>query len=557
MTRIRGLAANAAFSLGMKLCAAQLWRPFQAALHQPAQVQARLLEQILKENAETAFGRGNRFRCISHPREFRDAVPVQTHDSLEPLITEQAETGAKILTSGSPVFYARTSGTTGAAKLTPMTARGLRGLADMQRLFALAQYRYTDSFAGRILAIGGAALEDRTARGTPIGAATGVIYAAMPAAVRHRYVAPPELFAVADYDQRNYLIALLAVATPDLSCLATANPSTLLRMLHLIEANWDRLLDDLQGGASSALEALTDPQRRAIGSRLYADPERARMLRRAGLQGPAGWSTLWPGLKAIVTWTGGSCGYALKGLRMALAPEIALIEAGYQASECRGAVNIDPRQNICVPAITETYFEFVERAAREGGAGGPFLSLEELEEGGEYYVYVTTRDGLYRYDMNDILRVTGRVAETPALAFVQKGSGVTNITGEKLTESQAVGAVEAVVASRGLGAPFFLLLADEENAVYRLIIELRNGRAGGLADEIDRVLMRSNIEYAAKRRSGRLQPAEVVLAKPGAGEAYRRHCILKGQRDAQFKVVHLQYARQVDFDFRPFGRDEP
>ena len=54
----------------------------------------------------------------------------------------------------------------------------------------------------------------------------GAIHAAMPRPVRRRYVLPPALFAVADYDLRNYLLALMALAAPDLSCMATANPST-------------------------------------------------------------------------------------------------------------------------------------------------------------------------------------------------------------------------------------------------------------------------------------------------------------------------------------------
>ena len=79
------------------------------------------------------------------------------------------------------------------------------------------------------------------------------------------------------------------------------------------------------------------------------------------------------------------------------------------------------------PRYLRRSFEFVEREKHESG-GGDFLDLHELEDGREYYVFVTTGEGLYRYDMNDIVRVNGRFFATPALEFVQKGKGVTNIT---------------------------------------------------------------------------------------------------------------------------------
>ena len=136
-----------------------------------------------------------------------------------------------------------------------------------------------------------------------------------------------------------------------------------------------------------------------------------------------------------MTWTGGSCGIALGSLSPLLPADTAIIEWGYSASEFRGTINIDAKHNTCLPTLTNTFFEFMERQKRETG-GKDFLGLDELQEGHEYYVFITTIDGLYRYDINDIVRVNGRVFETPALEFVQKGKGVTNITGEKLTEAQ-------------------------------------------------------------------------------------------------------------------------
>ena len=257
----------------------------------------------------------------------------------------------------------------------------------------------------------------------------------------------------------------------------------------------------------------------------------------------------------MVTWTGGSCKVPLARLGASLPPCAAVVELGYLASEFQGTVNLDAGTNLCVPTLCDTLFEFAERESRETGRGD-FLLLHELAEGREYYVFVTTPDGLYRYDMNDIVRVTGWLNGTPCLEFVQKGKGVTSITGEKLYEGQVVDAVMAETAGPGVGAEFFVMLADEEASGYTLFIE--TGAVGAeLADALDRRLRETNVEYDAKRDSGRLAPVRVQALRPGAGAAYRAERVAQGQRDAQFKYLHLQYARECAFDFAAHRQPGP
>jgi hypothetical protein len=45
--------------------------------------------------------------------------------------------------------------------------------------------------------------------------------------------------------------------------------------------------------------------------------------------------------------------------------------------------------------------------------GHELLGVEQLEAGQRYFVYVTNTSGLYRYEMNDIVEVTGRDHQTP------------------------------------------------------------------------------------------------------------------------------------------------
>ena len=262
---------------------------------------------------------------------------------------------------------------------------------------------------------------------------------------------------------------------------------------------------------------------------------------------------LWPHLKAVVTWTGGSCGGLIPALQAKLSPQTAMIEMGYLSSECLGSVNLDPRTNRCVPMIQANFYEFVSQTDWDEGRPDT-LTVEQLEEGKKYYVVVTTANGLYRYFMNDLVEVTGRIHRTPTIAFVQKGKGVTNITGEKLYEYHLTEAMEALQKIYRIQVHFYVMLADPLRRHYTLYMEhpVLDAFAGY---HVDKALARVNVEFQAKRDSGRLEPVRIVNLDPGTGEAYKTHCLRLGQRDSQFKVVKLQYANDCVFDFMKYARN--
>ncbi|MDH3704229.1 MAG: GH3 auxin-responsive promoter family protein, partial [Alphaproteobacteria bacterium] len=123
---------------------------------------------------------------------------------------------------------------------------------------------------------------------------------------------------------------------------------------------------------------------------------------------------------------------------------------------------------------------------------------------------------------------------------------------EKLHEDQISQAI-AEARSRGMvNTSFFVALADEARAEYRLYLESDGPPGLGaaeLAADLDRRLAELNIEYAEKRASGRLGALRAAYLAPGTGDAYMRDLLAAGQRDAQLKVLPLQYLRDCSFDF--------
>ena len=203
--------------------------------------------------------------------------------------------------------------------------------------------------------------------------------------------------------------------------------------------------------------------------------------------------------------------------------------------------------------LQDYFFEFVERS-RWDDKQPEFLTLDRLEQGREYYIFVTTTGGLYRYDMNDIVRVTGYRNSAPLIEFQQKGRGVTNITGEKLYETQVTQATADTAAQCSLTFPFFIVLADRGTGRYEFYFELGGSMAPDLRELsrlFDENLCRQNEEYKQKRASGRLKSAQAWLLRPGAATCFRAHLVKRGQREGQFKAQCLAYKDEVGFDFQP------
>jgi len=221
------------------------------------------------------------------------------------------------------------------------------------------------------------------------------------------------------------------------------------------------------------------------------DPERARTIGAALARRPIDTQLLWPRLATVSAWADGASHPYARRLRDLFA-HAALQPKGLLATE--GAVTIPWRgSHHPVPALAIAFLEFIDEA------GQPRL-CDELREGADYRVVMTTPGGLYRYDLGDRLRCHRYVDGLPRLEFVGRAGVATDIVGEKLSEdfvSAALGRVGggACLAARATAAPFYELLidapADENLAPQAALVEER---------------LRANPQYAYARALGQLGP---------------------------------------------------
>ena len=541
------------FRAGMLLYKYRHWRPVEHLTQQPATAQMDVLQRLLYQNRDTHFGKKHRFSEIRNYAEFQQHIPVQTYDSLRPYVEEQRLTGAKALTAESPKFYAQTSGTTGEPKYIPITPTTLKSHSDEQSLFSYLQYRACpEAFVGKALGIMGAAVEGELDSGHAVGSVSGHLYQLLPRTIQSRFVLPPAVSSISNYDLKYLVILRLALAEPNITYAGSPNPSTFLRLLNVLNEQREVLIESLVTGKLDEIESLDIALRTQLERKFRPDPARAAAI---GSLAELTFANVWPQLKLVTTWTGGSCGIALTALREKLPPKTKVMELGYQSTEFRGSIALQAETSAGLPPLHHHFFEFVAQSLWDNNTP-EFLTIDQLTLHQTYYVIVTNTTGLYRYFMNDLVKVDGFFNATPLLSFVQKGRGVTNLTGEKLYEAQVIDAVKDISVKLGLISSFYILAADEISMSYQLFIQANPSTPINhviFSSLLDEKLSTLNIEYKAKRDSGRLTPLSTVWLKPDVSEAYKINCINLGQREGQFKPAVLQYLKNLNFPLADYA----
>jgi len=305
--------------------------------------------------------------------------------------------------------------------------------------------------------------------------------------------------------------------------------------------------------------------RREIERQLRPDPHRAAFLERAAAAGAGHLMPrhVWPDMAALACWKGGTVRTYLDQLAPYFPEGLPMRDLGWLASECRGSVPLSDDGDSGPLAIATNVYEFFPVDIDRKPAPTDLLTVDQLEVGRRYLVYVTTAGGLCRYAMHDILEVTGHYRRTPEVSFVQKEKGIVSFTGEKLTETQVLAAVDETLDHRRTDRNFIAAIDQPPTAdhdpFYLFLVEYDtppNDETGArAAHELDGALCRHNIEYASKRKSGRLAPAVLRVLEPGQFEAYQRARLQAGAQDGQFKILRLTDDQTFPRNFSRVVRD--
>ncbi|MBX9568753.1 MAG: GH3 auxin-responsive promoter family protein [Candidatus Obscuribacterales bacterium] len=523
-------------------------RKFREATLRPKSAQEQKLLEIIRLNQNTEFGKKHGFSTIQSIADYQQLVPPCVYEDLEPYITKQMNGIYNQISSEKPIMYATTSGTTGKPKFIPITPAHLK---DYSHAFQIHNwgltYDYPDTACapnGKYLIFNSNDQEGFTPDGTPYGAVSGLLRRRQSAFVQRYIALPPSVARIKEVEKKYYTILRLAL-TQKIVVIASCNPSTLLLMADQMQEHAEELIKDIFDGTMRREMVSSDPELAAeLDNYLVQDRDAGRQLAAVlDKEGTLLPCKAWPELKIITVWKGGPMPFYLDRL-----PEKFGIsnfrDFGYMASEGRGTIPLADEGAGGVAALTSHFFEFVPEDEMQK-SNKTFLTLDQLELGKRYFIYFTTAAGLYRYNINDLMEVVDFGNQTPILKFVQKGAGVSSITGEKLTEEQVtialafaqrqlqLGNVGHFILSVQLGNPPFYTGFVEPSG------EMSDSVLTAMASIIDQSLQSQNIEYKDKRQSMRLGGIVLNRVQPGTFRRLRQQRVSDGAPEAQVKFPFL------------------
>jgi len=534
-------------------------------LQHPEITQQTFLMNVLRRNQTTEYGKRYSFSSFKNERDYKNNVPIVDFTDIAPDVNRIKKGEPNILTSEEVFMFNTTSGTTAEPKFIPVTHGGQKLVGRLMRKWL--EHSIADHpamFNQNIVILTGAAVEGHCECGTPFGSASGMIGDSLPKSIKNKFAVPADVFEINDYSVRYYLLARF-MGESKLSFIATPNPLTLVKLAETLQHNSEEIVRSIRNGWLS--ETLTTHQQchnagvpTALKNSLKPNPKRAAaldtILNKNGTLLPA---YCWPDLELISCWLGGSIGFYANLLNKYYG-ECNLRDMGYMASEGCITLPIGDATSSGILATQNNYYEFIPESHIDTGSS-PTLSVSELEVGSCYKLILTNYNGLYRYDIGDIIRVDSITHQTPMVSFLRKSGNVINIAGEKLHLNHCLSAIKRLQTDHNIYINQFRVVPNQSQLRHEYFFALTSEVSfddirNKLIPALDAYLCTENSEYNSRRKSNRLQYPCIHVMDAAWEDAVRQSHAKFQKRDVQYKwapfstdalkedYLHIKYSVQ-------------
>ena len=470
MIRIKAMLANWLWS---RLCEPARLR-FEQSLAIPATAQKAVMQRILRRHASSAYGRNFALRSDMEYAEFAQAVPVVGYEDLLPWIERMKLGDRDVLSCGTVLAFERSSGSTSGAKWIPFTEDLRAEFQEAVRAWMGDLHRRHPNLAsGRAWWVVSQLPNagDVTSGGIPIGLPTDDEYLGW---WERKFASWLRVANTADLA----VAARELIAANDLRLISVWNPSYLALL-------WDKLNSPLS------------PQQ------------------------------LWPNLTIISGWADASAAADAAAIQQ-LFPHATFQPKGLLATEGVITIPWGLESAGALPALNSHFLEFQHCTSRE------IYRVHELQSETDYEAILTTSGGLWRYRLNDIVRVIGWEQQTPRLRFLGRADGGCDLRGEKLhplfvqqTLAKLTSAFAMLAPASALGVPGYVLFTTDRHVPASTV----------------ETALQANPYYAHAVSVGQLAAVrKFLITDEFPSHKYLERCTQLGQRSSTVKATALHRA---------------
>ena len=513
------------------------------------EISQELLMQLIRENENTEYGKKYGFEDIHSYADYAAKVPLSTYDDYEPYVERMLCFNQKnLLTADEAVYFAHTSGTTGASKMIPCTKKALDILmnAVYERIFGLSDKTLREKTGEGLPPYKGIVMMESKTGYTTYGVAHGAISETLLISEHmDQYNALPHEIVYPAYDfDRRHIKMLFALRERHLSFIQCSFAPFLYDMVEYLHKNWKRLCEDLETGRINP-DIVVDPKlRKQLEALMTPDAERANQVKAimAAHGDGAFVPLLWPDMKLIATIGSAQFAPYIDKLRCFIGPDMAVDYLGYISSEATIGTVLRENEAEYMLLPRGGFYEFIP--IEEGGESTPLL-MNELEVGKEYELIVTSLSGFYRYRLGDVVRVTGYHNECPMLVLAYRKSQLISMYGEKVSETALFSAVEAMAKETDTLVLEYSVYANMETNPGHYTVLLESDREIGpdrwpyYSKILNSKLCRVHDSYRQKIEKGIMLPLEAKFVQPQTYALYRDLKIMGGASPNQLKPLHV------------------
>ncbi|WP_417517924.1 GH3 family domain-containing protein [Minwuia sp.] len=467
-------------------------------------LQENRLLRILHAASETDYGRRHDFAGTGSAAQFAATVPVNRHHTLRSMIEMQRLTGEAILTPETPVFYKKVIGRSGTGRLVPVSpsdralrARRLDETADAMKQ-ATGFYRAQTLDLSSLTESGWLAEEAVHLTGEK---------------------ALPDVRSAGDIEVRGYLLALMAMASGDVSGIFSPDRAAFGIFERVLARHSADLVFDIEQQTIGVADRVSPELRKLVKLFMTASPDRLHELKRLVFEnGSLSIRDICPALRTVAV-------DVSFGDFPALPDGVAAFDIGCWLPEAPLTMPGQDAGISGVPMLHDSFLEFRQPGTQE------MVRLHELEQGTDYRVHITNGSGLYRYQLDGVATVTGWHQACPLLGFRRTGTVVLAESDPVPSHAQALTAAREALKDLDIGTPFVRLFSGDCPGSFTMIVNRETFGArcqSALAEAFDTHLRAANFWYAHARANGHVAQVTIrfseVCARPAASFRERHAC---------------------------------
>lgn len=477
--------------------------------------------------------------------DFRHLVPPTRYDSYSPLITKFIEhpcnlsEAENLLAPGLPRFFCFSSSTSGSPrKYFPRYYQSLQSRHITENIDAVGSivsicYLGHRKFVELVSQSGEIVHKVPIAPSFPARSRTTMNWSPETDDTRMTLRVPGHTAPWATSlitNPRSFLLihALFALADSNVEQIRTIFVPLFMDMIYRMQEEWDLLITCIRNGTIPDIEHI-DHIRSHLQIHLYADPQRAEELQNIGppFSCPSWAQRAWPKLSALVCICSGRFSIGLPKARTLLGPNITIHNPGYVSTEGLQGEALNFGDIDTFSFESKDVVEFLSITGERTHAH--IVQAWDLQLGKQYQPVYTSRDGLWRYLIDDMVEFMGFDPRNGSPVFrhsARTGSEIQLPCGS-VTEADLLSVVRAISSKDILEVDEFTATIDRRELPATVCFFFEVSGPLGPNSHLSRqkafeALVATNSQLQSEFDQGQLRLPTIRIVRPGAFTEFRR-----------------------------------